>query len=422
MSMSVRRRSNVLLLAASIGSSGLASAAVCGDGVLDAETEECDFANASVAELCSDGCRVRCDTNVGTAATEHTCQHVSFGPFGAVAGNAYPGVVNSVISQTHVYFTVAMSRNEGNEVVDSAVNLFPIKSSAFALYLNEPEPVTVLDARGEPMPALLEAEVTTCSSGLSRVQVHTLDVDQSYLVVFPAAGAPSRSLVVEELGEHARFFSLDADADGFGQAQSALLTWCDLEGVEFVQDYRDCDDTRPNVFPGASELCDGLDNDCDGNPEDAAQVCEVPQPATDAGSLADSTSATSDARVSATEEPDGGLVGAATESVLLDGGETGPWAVSSVEVSAAPEVSTISSAPQTRDWEQTDTARSGNDSTSHAEGADAAVEQVSGTNARREGCGCTVVGARSRPDVWGAFSALVVLSCGLRRRVTGRRW
>jgi len=32
----------------------------------------------------------------------------------------------------------------------------------------------------------------------------------------------------------------------------------------------DCDDTRATTFPGATEVCDGADNDCDGAVDEEA--------------------------------------------------------------------------------------------------------------------------------------------------------
>ena len=56
-------------------------------------------------------------------------------------------------------------------------------------------------------------------------------------------------------------FYTDADGDGFGEA-SAPVSACELpEGA--ADDATDCDDTDDTIHPGATELCDGLDNDCD---------------------------------------------------------------------------------------------------------------------------------------------------------------
>ncbi len=52
----------------------------------------------------------------------------------------------------------------------------------------------------------------------------------------------------------------DGDGDGFGDPSNYTQACTQPPG--FVLDNRDCDDTNPNVFPGAAQLCDGLNNDC----------------------------------------------------------------------------------------------------------------------------------------------------------------
>ena len=54
----------------------------------------------------------------------------------------------------------------------------------------------------------------------------------------------------------------DADLDGYGAAASVTVA-CDAPSGA-VSDATDCDDTKPDVNPGASEVCDGVDTDCDG--------------------------------------------------------------------------------------------------------------------------------------------------------------
>ena len=51
--------------------------------------------------------------------------------------------------------------------------------------------------------------------------------------------------------------NLDADQDG----------WTVEDG--------DCDDTNPNVHPGAIEVCNGIDDDCDGEIDEDAVACTI---------------------------------------------------------------------------------------------------------------------------------------------------
>jgi len=81
-------------------------------------------------------------------------------------------------------------------------------------------------------------------------------------------------------------FYADVDGDGFGDPNNSIqacsppagyvnnnadcddtndnLNQSDFDGDGITSCQGDCDDFDPTVFPGATELCDGLDNDCDG--------------------------------------------------------------------------------------------------------------------------------------------------------------
>ena len=75
------------------------------------------------------------------------------------------------------------------------------------------------------------------------------------------------SLVDEEDAVDAVVWYADVDGDGFGDADNTTLA-CSLP-FGFVADAGDCDDFDADVRPTALEICDALDNDCDGLVDDA---------------------------------------------------------------------------------------------------------------------------------------------------------
>ena len=71
-------------------------------------------------------------------------------------------------------------------------------------------------------------------------------------------------------------FYVDADADGFGTGTAVLLA---APTAGYVTISGDCDDTNANVFPGQIEdLCDLIDNDCNGIINDVPVGGSCPEP------------------------------------------------------------------------------------------------------------------------------------------------
>ena len=72
---------------------------------------------------------------------------------------------------------------------------------------------------------------------------------------------------VDEDAINATDFYVDADSDGFGSAASSTSA-CDAP-TGFADNDADCNDADSAVNPSATELCDSIDNDCDGSVDES---------------------------------------------------------------------------------------------------------------------------------------------------------
>jgi hypothetical protein len=103
---------------------------------------------------------------------------------------------------------------------------------------------------------------------VNRLQIHNADVDESIQTFFVAALDDGQSfndlnahdLVITQLSHDATTVTVeiqrnepDLDADGFGETV-------------------DCDESDGTVYPAAPEICDGIDNDCNGAVDETVEL------------------------------------------------------------------------------------------------------------------------------------------------------
>jgi hypothetical protein len=87
----------------------------------------------------------------------------------------------------------------------------------------------------------------------------------------------------------------DADGDTFGDAADADSTCASTPDSGYVFDDQDCDDADAAINPDATEVCDSVDNDCDGTIDGATAVDADPYWAdADADGYGDPTVVTND--------------------------------------------------------------------------------------------------------------------------------
>lgn len=134
------------------------------------------------------------------------------------------------------------------------------------------QPFWYLDVDGDGF-GTPEVSVADCD-GLSQFVNNSTDCDDTSTDIHPGAPESCNSTdddcdgEVDEDPSVGPEWYFDRDGDGRGGEDEVPVVACERPSTDYANGNTDCDDANAEIHPSADELCDEVDNDCDGDVDD----------------------------------------------------------------------------------------------------------------------------------------------------------